>query len=151
MTQANTNNAYGKDIAMTVIGAGSYGTSLAISLARNGANVILWGHEPEHMARLEADRANHEFLPGIDFPESLIIESDLEKAVQASRDLLVVVPSHVFGIVLNSCKPFLREDSRICWATKGLEPETGRLLKEVAFDIIGDSYSLAVLSGTYIC
>ena len=55
MTQANTNNAYGKDIAMTVIGAGSYGTSLAISLARNGANVVLWGHEPEHMARLEAD------------------------------------------------------------------------------------------------
>ncbi|MEF1338127.1 2-dehydropantoate 2-reductase N-terminal domain-containing protein, partial [Vibrio rotiferianus] len=147
MTQANTNNAYGKDITMTVIGAGSYGTSLAISLARNGANVILWGHEQEHMARLEADRANHEFLPGIDFPESLIVESDLEKAVQASRDLLVVVPSHVFGIVLNSLKPFLREDSRICWATKGLEPETGRLLKEVAFDVIGENYSLAVLSG----
>lgn len=80
MTQANTNNAYGKDIAMTVIGAGSYGTSLAISLARNGANVVLWGHEPEHMARLEADRANHAFLPGVDFPESLIIESDLEKS-----------------------------------------------------------------------
>ncbi len=147
MTQTKTTNAYGKDIAMTVIGAGSYGTSLAISLARNGANVILWGHEPEHMERLEADRANQEFLPGIDFPASLIIESDLEKAVQASRDLLVVVPSHVFGIVLESCKPFLRDDTRICWATKGLEPETGRLLKEVAFDIIGDKYSLAVLSG----
>ncbi|MEF1288885.1 NAD(P)H-dependent glycerol-3-phosphate dehydrogenase [Vibrio sp. M260118] len=142
-----TNNAYGKDIAMTVLGAGSYGTSLAISLARNGANVVIWGHEPEHMERLDADRANHEFLPGIDFPESLIVESDLEKAVQASRDLLVVVPSHVFGIVLNSVKPHLRDDSRICWATKGLEPETGRLLKEVAHEVIGESYSLAVLSG----
>ncbi|KOO13299.1 glycerol-3-phosphate dehydrogenase [Vibrio xuii] len=142
-----TNNAYGKDIAMTVLGAGSYGTSLAISLARNGANVVIWGHDPEHMAQLEADRANHEFLPGIEFPESLIVESDLEKAVQSSRDLLVVVPSHVFGIVLNNVKPFLREDTRICWATKGLEPETGRLLKEVAFDAIGEGYSLAVLSG----
>ncbi|MDE1248567.1 NAD(P)H-dependent glycerol-3-phosphate dehydrogenase [Vibrio aestuarianus] len=138
---------YGKEIAMTVIGAGSYGTSLAISLARNGANVVLWGHEVEHMARLEADRANHEFLPNIDFPPSLIIESDLQKAVQASRDLLVVVPSHVFGIVLKSLKPYLRENSRICWATKGLEPETGRLLKDVAHDVIGDHYSLAVLSG----
>ncbi|MGY5540152.1 NAD(P)H-dependent glycerol-3-phosphate dehydrogenase [Vibrio brasiliensis] len=143
----NTNNAYGKEIAMTVLGAGSYGTSLAISLARNGANVIIWGHEPEHMARLEADRANHEFLPGIEFPDSLIVESDLEKAVQASRDLLVVVPSHVFGIVLNNVKPYLREDSRICWATKGLEPETGRLLKEVANEALGEGYSLAVLSG----
>ncbi len=141
------NNAYGKEIAMTVLGAGSYGTSLAISLARNGANVVIWGHEPEHMAKLEADRANHEFLPGIDFPESLIVESDLNKAVQASRDLLVVVPSHVFGIVLNSVKPHLRDDSRICWATKGLEPETGRLLKDVAHDIVGEEYPLAVLSG----
>ena len=140
-------SVYGKEIAMTVIGAGSYGTSLAISLARNGANIVLWGHEPKHMARLEADRANHEFLPNIDFPESLIIESDLEKAVSASRDLLVVVPSHVFGIVLNSLKPHLKADSRICWATKGLEPETGRLLKDVASDVLGNSYSLAVLSG----
>ncbi|OQK47949.1 NAD(P)H-dependent glycerol-3-phosphate dehydrogenase [Vibrio vulnificus] len=147
MTQTLVNNAYGKEISMTVIGAGSYGTSLAISLSRNGANVVLWGHEPEHMAKLEADRANHEFLPGIEFPASLIVESDLAKAVQASRDLLVVVPSHVFGIVLNSLKPYLRDDSRICWATKGLEPETGRLLKDVSFDVLGEHYSLAVLSG----
>lgn len=146
-TMTDPKSIYGKEIAMTVIGAGSYGTSLAISLARNGANVVLWGHEVEHMARLEADRANHEFLPNIDFPPSLIIESDLQKAVQASRDLLVVVPSHVFGIVLKSLKPYLRENSRICWATKGLEPETGRLLKDVAHDVIGDHYSLAVLSG----
>ncbi|UUM30779.1 NAD(P)H-dependent glycerol-3-phosphate dehydrogenase [Vibrio japonicus] len=147
MTDKHTNNAYGKQISMTVLGAGSYGTSLAISLARNGANVVIWGHDPKHMARLESDRANHEFLPGIEFPESLIVESDLEKAVQASRDLLVVVPSHVFGIVLNNVKPFLRDDSRICWATKGLEPETGRLLKDVAHDVLGEGYSLAVLSG----
>ncbi|MEH0667845.1 NAD(P)H-dependent glycerol-3-phosphate dehydrogenase [Vibrio scophthalmi] len=147
MTDTQSQNAYGRSISMTVLGAGSYGTSLAISLARNGANVVLWGHEPEHMARLEAARANEEFLPGITFPDSLIIETDLEKAVSASRDLLVVVPSHVFGLVLNSVKPYLRSDTRICWATKGLEPETGRLLKDVAHDVIGDQYSLAVLSG----
>lgn len=147
MSDSQTNNAYGKAISMTVIGAGSYGTSLAISLARNGANVVLWGHNPEHMARLDAERANHEFLPGVDFPPSLIVEADLQKAVEASRDLLIVVPSHVFGIVLNSLQPFLRDDSRICWATKGLEPETGRLLQDVAREVLGDSHPLAVLSG----
>ncbi|WP_264874391.1 NAD(P)H-dependent glycerol-3-phosphate dehydrogenase [Vibrio agarivorans] len=147
MTQASNALPYGTPISMTVIGAGSYGTSLAISLARNGDNVVIWGHEPEHMAQLEADRANHEFLPGIEFPDSLIVESDLERALASSRDVLVVVPSHVFGIVLGSMKPYLREDARICWATKGLEPETGRLLKEVAHDKLGDQYSLAVLSG----
>lgn len=142
-----TNSTANNDVVMTVIGAGSYGTSLAIALARNGSKVILWGHEPAHMAALEQDRSNEEFLPGIDFPESLMIESDLSKAVAASRDLLVVVPSHVFGIVLNNLKPHLRSDTRICWATKGLEPETGRLLKDVAHDVIGEQVPLAVLSG----
>lgn len=139
----NVDNA----ITMTVLGAGSYGTSLAISLARNGANVILWGHEPEHMAQLEMDRSNEAFLPGVPFPDSLIVSADLESAVKACRDLLVVVPSHVFGEVLSNVKPFLREDSRVCWATKGLEPETGRLLKEVAIDALGEDIPLAVLSG----
>lgn len=147
MSETQNHNSYGKPVEMTVIGAGSYGTSLAISLARNGANIVLWGHDAEHMARLDADRANHEFLPGIAFPDTLIVETDLQKAVQASRDLLVVVPSHVFGIVLKSLQPHLRVDSRICWATKGLEPETGRLLQDVAHDVLGDSYPLAVLSG----
>ncbi|MBF9001802.1 MULTISPECIES: NAD(P)H-dependent glycerol-3-phosphate dehydrogenase [Vibrio] len=147
MKHADVNNPYGKPISMTVIGAGSYGTALAISLARNGENVVLWGHQPDHMAQLEHDRANRAFLPDADFPESLIIESDLEKAVQASQDLLIVVPSHVFGIVLNNIKPFLRSDSRLCWATKGLEPNTGRLLQEVVFDVLGKEHSLAVLSG----
>ncbi|EGR1042694.1 NAD(P)H-dependent glycerol-3-phosphate dehydrogenase [Vibrio cholerae] len=147
MSETQNHNSYGKPVEMTVIGAGSYGTSLAISLARNGANIVLWGHDAEHMARLDADRANHEFLPGIAFPDTLIVETDLQKAVQASRDLLVVVPSHVFGIVLKSLQPHLRADSRICWATKGLEPETGRLLQDVAHDVLGDGYPLAVLSG----
>ncbi|WPC73888.1 NAD(P)H-dependent glycerol-3-phosphate dehydrogenase [Vibrio porteresiae] len=147
MKDAQVNNPYGKPIAMTVIGAGSYGTALAISLARNGANVVLWGHQVDHMARLEADRANHEFLPNIVFPDSLIIESDLAKAVQASQDLLLVIPSHVFGLVLKDIQPHLRPDTRICWATKGLEPNTGRLLQEVVFDVLGKDHSLAVLSG----
>ncbi|GAM65136.1 glycerol-3-phosphate dehydrogenase [Vibrio ishigakensis] len=145
VTMAETTTDF-SDVSMTVIGAGSYGTSLAIALARN-SKVVLWGHEPEHMHRLEQDRENKEFLPDVAFPESLVIEADLAKAVAACRDILVVVPSHVFGIVLNSLKPHLTAEHRICWATKGLEPETGRLLKDVAIDILGENYPLAVLSG----
>ncbi|RQW61665.1 NAD(P)H-dependent glycerol-3-phosphate dehydrogenase [Vibrio viridaestus] len=136
-----------RSISISVIGAGSYGTSLAISLARNGDNVILWGHDPKHMDQLESDRENKRFLPDVSFPPSLIIEKDLRATVQASRDLLIVVPSHVFGDVLSSIKPHLRSDSRICWATKGLEPETGRLLQEVANEQLGENYSYAVMSG----
>jgi glycerol-3-phosphate dehydrogenase (NAD(P)+) len=147
MTAINAIQRNDNEISMTVIGAGSYGTSLAISLARNGDKIALWGHDSQHMALLEQQRENHQFLPNIRFPSSLIIEPDLATAVSSSRDLLIVVPSHVFGTVLASLKPYLREDSRICWATKGLEPETGRLLQEVAHDVIGDHYPLAVLSG----
>ncbi|QOH79583.1 NAD(P)H-dependent glycerol-3-phosphate dehydrogenase [Plesiomonas shigelloides] len=135
------------DVAMTVIGAGSYGTALALTLARNQHPVVLWGHDPQHMARLAAERENAAFLPGISFPPDLHIEADLAKAVTASRDILVVVPSHVFGEVLQQLRPYLRPDSRLVWATKGLEAETGRLLQDVAREVLGDAIPLAVLSG----
>ncbi|WP_075183285.1 NAD(P)H-dependent glycerol-3-phosphate dehydrogenase [Pantoea sp. 1.19] len=133
--------------SMTVIGAGSYGTALAITLARNGHPVVLWGHNPTHLARLEAERCNAAFLPDVPFPATLRLESQLEKAVAASRDILVVVPSHVFGEVLAQLKPHLTAASRLVWATKGLERETGRLLQDVAREIMGDAIPLAVVSG----
>ncbi|MDA9556743.1 NAD(P)H-dependent glycerol-3-phosphate dehydrogenase [Vibrio sp.] len=132
---------------MTVIGAGSYGTSLAMALARSGQHVVLWGHNPEHIKVMQSERKNQRFLPDISFPDSLTIEGDLGKAISASKDLLIVVPSHAFSDVLLKVKPHLSSHSRLCWATKGLEPETGRLLQEVVFDSIGDGYSLAMLSG----
>ncbi|WP_407944734.1 NAD(P)H-dependent glycerol-3-phosphate dehydrogenase [Pantoea latae] len=133
--------------SISVIGAGSYGTALAITLARNGNPVLLWGHNPAHLAQLQADRSNSAFLPDVPFPDNLELEPDLARAIAASRDLLVVVPSHVFGEVLTQIKPHLRPESRIVWATKGLERETGRLLQDVARDILGDATPLAVISG----
>lgn len=133
--------------SMTVIGAGSYGTALAITLARNGHSVVLWGHNAAHIQALQSARCNEAFLPGVTFPDSLILETDLSRAVAASRDVLVVVPSHVFGDVLRQIKPFLRADARIVWATKGLEAETGRLLQDVAREELGDTIPLAVVSG----
>ncbi|EOS94618.1 NAD(P)H-dependent glycerol-3-phosphate dehydrogenase [Erwinia tracheiphila] len=133
--------------SMSVIGAGSYGTALAITLSRNGHNVVLWGHNAQHQTRLQHDRCNTAFLPDVPFPDSLKIETELAAAITASRDVLVVVPSHVFGDMLKHIKPHLRVDSRIVWATKGLEKDTGRLLQEVAHEILGDTFPLAVISG----
>lgn len=99
------------DASMTVLGAGSYGTALAITLARNGHRVVLWGHDPEHIRQLEADRANQAFLPDVPFLDTLIPEASLEKALAASRNILLVVPSHVFGDVLKRVKPLLRPDA----------------------------------------
>ena len=134
-------------IAITVLGAGSYGTALAVSLARNGHRTSIWGHEADHMQRLQKDRENREFLPGITFPELLIAEADLATCLASTDNILLVVPSHVFAIVLQQIKPFLTPEHRIAWATKGLEAQTGRLLQEVAVDILGENYPLAVISG----
>ena len=128
--------------AMTVIGAGSYGTALAITLARNGHHVVLWGHDPKHIATLQHDRCNAAFLPDVPFPDTLHLESDLATALAASRDILVVVPSHVFGQVLRQIKPLMRSDARLVWATKGLEASLK--LKEISY-IHSEAYAAGEL------
>ncbi|UDG81112.1 Glycerol-3-phosphate dehydrogenase [NAD(P)+] [Candidatus Hartigia pinicola] len=132
---------------MTVIGAGSYGTALAVTLARNCRKVVLWGHNPAHMHKLKEKRSNQEFLSGVCFPDSLSLETNLKYAVESSLNILIVVPSHVFGDVLKKIQSYLQAGSRIIWATKGLERDTGRLLQDVACEILGDKIPLAVLSG----
>ncbi len=132
---------------VTVLGAGSYGTALAIALSRNGHKTYLWGHNPQKMAQMAERRMNSEFLPDIAFPEALEIESDLAQALGKTKDILVVVPSHVFPDVLMQIQPLLNAEHRIMWATKGLERDTGRLLQDVVLQILGQNHPLAVLSG----
>ena len=131
----------------SVLGAGSYGTALAFCLARNGNPTLLWGRDEKHIQALAESRENARYLPGATFPDALQVDADLESVVAASADILVVVPSHAFAAMLTSLKPLLKPHHRVIWATKGLEPKTGRLLREVAEEILGLDYPLAVLSG----
>ncbi|MEL0654425.1 NAD(P)H-dependent glycerol-3-phosphate dehydrogenase [Pseudoalteromonas issachenkonii] len=133
--------------AVTVLGAGSYGTALAICLARNGHNVTLWGRNSDDVATLAAERKNQRYLPDAPFPDTLTLEANLLNAVASSAIVLVVVPSHAFGDTLAQIKPVLQDGAKVAWATKGLEPNTGRLLQEVALQELGDDIPLAVLSG----
>ncbi|MDY6925738.1 MAG: NAD(P)H-dependent glycerol-3-phosphate dehydrogenase [Pseudomonadota bacterium] len=135
------------DASVTVLGAGSYGTALAICLARNNTPTVLWGRDARQLSVMADSRQNERYLPGAPFPEALSVESDLATAVAHSRDILVVVPSHAFKGMLEQLAPLLHDSQRIVWATKGLEPGSGRLLKEVALEVLGDKYPLAVLSG----
>lgn len=133
--------------AIAVIGAGSYGTALAICLARNGNHITLWGRNSQDITQMAQQRLNQKYLPDIRLPDSLHVTADLAEAAASSRDILLVVPSHAFAQTLQQIKPFLQANARVAWATKGLEPETGRLLQDVARDILGEKVSLAVFSG----
>ena len=133
--------------SISVVGAGSYGTALAISLARNGHKTTLWARDASHLEEMSVTRVNDKYLSGCMFPEGLILEADLEKTIRSSANILVVVPSHAFADTLKQIKPYLDTHSRIAWATKGLDPDSGRLLQDVAREVLGNDISLAVLSG----
>jgi glycerol-3-phosphate dehydrogenase (NAD(P)+) len=132
---------------IAVLGAGSWGTALAIQLARAGQATTLWGRAEDRPELLAEDRCNQQYLPDIPFPDALSIEPDLGTAVREYHDLLVCVPSHVFRQLLENVRPDLPDSSRVAWATKGFEQQTGKLPHQVAREVLGDSRPLAVLSG----
>jgi glycerol-3-phosphate dehydrogenase (NAD(P)+) len=132
---------------IAVLGAGSWGTALAIQFARSGRHTRIWGRDRAQMAAMARDRRNARYLPGGEFPESLSVESDLDAALAGAIDVLVVVPSHGFRAVLREIASRLTPEMRLAWATKGFELETGRLPHQVAREVLGSERSMAVLSG----
>jgi len=131
---------------MTVVGAGSWGTALAIQLARAGHRTLLWGRDADHLASLERERRNRRYLPNAPFPAALDVAPDLRAALATTGDVLIAVPSHAFRSTLEAIRPWLEPDTRIAWATKGFEIASGLLPHQVAADILGDRPG-AVLSG----
>nr|WP_298722317.1 NAD(P)H-dependent glycerol-3-phosphate dehydrogenase [uncultured Steroidobacter sp.] len=130
-----------------VLGAGSWGTALAIQLARVALPTLLWGRDSTHLAELQRDRRNTRYLPDAPFPEQLRIEPDLRTALQASRDVIVAVPSHALRGMLQEIAPHLLPHARVAWATKGFEVATGLLPHQVAREVLGESVPTAVISG----
>ena len=132
---------------ITVLGAGSWGTALALVLANNGHNTTLWSHRKAHAQALQNERCNQRYLPGIVFPDALQIEDDLTAALAAAELVLIVVPSHAFRATLQQIKPKLNPSQNIAWATKGLEPGTQKLLHQMVQEELGNTRKMAVLSG----
>ena len=133
------------DIA--VLGAGSWGTALAIQFARAGRPARLWGRDRAHVEAMVRERSNARYLPDVNFPDSLHLVTELAAAVDGVNDVLLAVPSHAFRGLLRQLLPLLPPASRLCWATKGFELDSGRLPNQVAHEVFGSSRSVAVLSG----
>jgi glycerol-3-phosphate dehydrogenase (NAD(P)+) len=131
---------------IALLGAGSWGTALALLLCRNGHAVRLWGHDPAHISALCADRENRAFLPGFPLPDGVAPTAALSRALDGATAVLVVVPSQFFGAVLGQLAPVLPDGLGVAWATKGFEPDSGRLLHEVARERLGPR-ELGILSG----
>lgn len=136
--------------AITVIGAGSWGTALAIQLARSGNEVLLWGRDVDHIRILQRDRSNDRYLPGSDFPDILVAGYDWQQALDRTQRILVSVPSHAFRNVLQDIRSIKKDklDSvELAWATKGFELDTGLLPHQVVQQVLPECQHFAVLSG----
>jgi glycerol-3-phosphate dehydrogenase (NAD(P)+) len=131
---------------ITVVGAGSWGTALAIQLAREGHATKLWGRDGAQLDAMRRARCNARYLPDAAFPASLRIVDELSEALNGAGDALIAVPSHSFRATLESIKPHLSQGTRVAWATKGFEIQSGLLPHQVALEVLG-SRSGAVLSG----
>jgi glycerol-3-phosphate dehydrogenase (NAD(P)+) len=132
---------------IVVLGAGSWGTALAIQFARGGGATILWGRAEDEPEKIARERRNDRYLPGAQLPPSLSVEPDLARALAAGDDVVLVVPSNVLRRVLSDIKPRLGPKARVAWASKGFELESGKLPHEVAREVLGPSVPVAVLSG----
>lgn len=130
---------------IAVLGAGSWGTALAIELAAHQP-VVLWAHARAEVDALTRDRENRQYLPGIPFPAQLRISGDLPETVAGAAEVLVVVPSHAFSAVCGQLAQARPDLGSLSWATKGFDPASGNLLSQVAEQQFPGA-SLAVLSG----
>ncbi len=132
---------------IAVLGAGAWGTALAVQLARSTRPVRLWARDAEHVAEMARDGENRRRLPGATFPDSLQPLTSLEEAVAGTRDVLIAVPSHAFRELLDSVRGLSIDGLRLAWATKGFEPGTGRLAEAVVGEVLGSDLPMAVLTG----
>ncbi len=132
---------------VAVLGAGSWGTALAVLLARNGHRTLLWGRDEAGLAAIARHGSNEKYLPGQHLPDGLTVEPVLSRAVGAADACLVAVPSHAFAELVAALAAMPASRAGLLWATKGLDPSSGRLLHEVAAELLPPGAPLGVLSG----
>lgn len=131
-----------------VLGAGSWGTALAILIARNGFTVRLWDYHREHIAAIERDGENRQYVPGVSLPPNLETRADLASLISDTDQFLLVIPSHAFRSTLDAMAAHCDPDRKllISWGTKGFDPGRQMLLSEVASEVF-PSAGLAAVSG----
>lgn len=130
---------------ITILGAGAWGSALAISLAR-GHEITLWSRDAAHLAGIARTRRNDRYLPGFELPPAVRVEPELARAIGGAQLVLVVVPTAGFRATLRqlaACDIAVP----VIWAAKGFEPETAKLLHQVAEEELPGGLERGVLSG----
>ncbi|BCA94553.1 glycerol-3-phosphate dehydrogenase [NAD(P)+] [Legionella antarctica] len=129
---------------IAVLGSGSWGTAVALHLAQRAHRVLLWGHNPQHVALMREKRANLSYLPDIHFPDNLFPVDDLNQCIREADAVIIAVPSHAFTDLVAKIE---QPPQGLAWLTKGVDPLSNRLLSDLVFQRFGADFPVAVISG----
>src|SRR5882724_5333388 len=132
---------------VAILGAGSWGTALAVHLERAGREVHLWARDSEVAGNLARTRVNTTYLPGISVPERVRVTDSLQTALREVDLVVSAIRSHGCRDVMRKARPYLYPRATIVSATKGIESGTLRRMSEVIGEEIGASHPVVVLSG----
>lgn len=136
-----------KNKRISVIGAGSWGTSLSLLLARNGYKVDLWVYESDLCSNIKNNRENSIFLPGFNIPKSIYPTNSFKDAIGNNSVILLVLPTHTVRNIVIELSPFIKQDSLIINAGKGIENNSLSTIRQVLEQLLPNTCDLATLSG----
>ncbi len=143
MTQMNRDAAH----QAAVLGAGSWGTALAVHLGQSGHHVRLWGRDRQLVDQMAASRVNQMYLPGVPLPAPVAAIADLAEALDGARYVIAAVPSHGLRAVVRAAAPHIPAGAVLVSATKGLEGESLRRMSEIVAAETAGRHAVVVLSG----
>lgn len=129
---------------IAILGAGSWGTAVAIHLAKVGHRVFLWGHDPQHIALMREKKTNPHYLPDITFPDTLEPLADFDQCLREAHYVIIAVPSHAFAEIIAKIK---KPPHGLAWLTKGVDPQSHQLLSDLVSKTFGSSFPQAIISG----
>lgn len=133
-----------KKPSVAILGAGSWGTAVAIHIASNGHDVMLWGKSSQHVQSMKQSRSNTRYLPNVVFPNTLTVTADLQHCVENADHIIIAVPSHAFMDILQQLD---KPQAGLSWLTKGLDPQTNQFLSQQVTQKWGDDFPIGIISG----
>ncbi|MCX7114945.1 MAG: NAD(P)-dependent glycerol-3-phosphate dehydrogenase [Gammaproteobacteria bacterium] len=134
-----------KAATFAILGAGSWGTAVAIHLAKAKHRVLLWGPTKDALLQMEKTRTNERYLPDIPFPTTLLPQPDLAACLKEADEVCIAAPSHAFHAVLDTLTTPPKHG--LLWLTKGMDPDTHLLLSQLVKSKWGADFPCAMLSG----
>lgn len=133
-----------KNPIVAILGAGSWGTAVAIHIASIGYDVMLWGKDPQHIQTMQQSRCNARYLPDVLFPENLTLTADLKRCIDKAQHMILAVPSHAFMDILQQLD---KPKQGLSWLTKGLDPKSHQFLSAQVAQKWGADFPIGIISG----